>query len=214
MFGMLDYRAYKLLWLICLPLRLAIWVLAWGSIVLAIMISATLNYSAPVRIVIAYAIWEGAAIVLQIIRGILFWVIKRGFFWLVDVVPAKAADVAEAKEMVVGGPMIWLWKKFLTEIQNWTEDDTQQFASLMNWRARLLFHSADRIRQRMRRFQDAYEETGKQPGEFTEKERQDLVRDLNGSWFEKAIINPISFGAILRIGIIAIAILSLDSSVR
>jgi len=61
MFGMLDYRAYKLLWLICQPLRLVIWIAAWGSVVIAIMISASLHYSVLVRIVIAYAIWEGAA---------------------------------------------------------------------------------------------------------------------------------------------------------
>jgi hypothetical protein len=102
MFGMLDYRAYKLLWLICLPIRLIMWIAAWSSIVIAIMISASLDYSVLIRIVIAYGIWQGTAIVLQIIRGILFWFIKKGFFWLVDVVPAKAESVPEAKEMVVG----------------------------------------------------------------------------------------------------------------
>jgi hypothetical protein len=37
--GMLDYRAYKLLWLIWLPFRLMLWIAAWASIVIAIMIS-------------------------------------------------------------------------------------------------------------------------------------------------------------------------------
>jgi len=54
------------------------WTAAWGSIVIAIMISASLNYSVLIRIVVAYAIWEGSAIVLQIVRGILFWCIKKG----------------------------------------------------------------------------------------------------------------------------------------
>jgi hypothetical protein len=80
MFGMLDYRAYKLLWLICLPFRLIIWIAAWGSIAIAIMIGASLDYSVLVRIVIAYAIWEGAAIVLLIVRWIISWFIKKGFF--------------------------------------------------------------------------------------------------------------------------------------
>jgi hypothetical protein len=214
MFGMLDYRAYKLLWLICLPLRLVIRIAEWGSIVIAIMISASLDYSVLVRIVIAYAIWEGAAIVLLIVRSILFWFIKKAFFWLVDVVPAKAASVAEAKEMVVGGPMTWLGKKFLTDIGNWTEDDTEQFASLMNWRAKLFFHSTDRLRKRLWRFQEMHEDTGKQPGDLSEKERQKVVADLDYSWFEKAIMNPMVFGAIVRIIVISIAIVSLDNSVR
>ena len=214
MFGMLDYRAYKLLWLIWLPFRLIFWIAAWGSIAIAIMISASLNYSLIVRIVIAYAIWEGVAIVLQIVQGIMSWFVTKGFFWLIDVVPAKAENVAEAKEMVVGGPIIWLGKKFLTDIENWTEDDTEQFASLMNWRARLFFHSTERIRERARRFQEMYEATGKQPGDLTEQERQKVVADLDHSWFEKAIINPIAFGAIVRIIIISIAIVALDNSVR
>lgn len=214
MFGMLDYRAYKLMWLICLPLRLVMWAAAWGSIVIAIMISASLEYSVLIRIVIAYAIWEGSAIVLQIVRGILFWFIKKGFFWLIDVVPAKAKSVAEAKEMVVGGPVTWLGEKFLTDIGNWTEDDTEQFASLMNWRAKLFFHSTERVRKRMGRFLEMYEETGKQPGDLTEKERQSVVADLDYSWFEKAIINPTAFGVMLRVIIISVAIMSLDNSVH
>jgi hypothetical protein len=212
--GMLDYRAYKLLWLIWLPFRLMLWIAAWASIVIAIMISASLNYSVPVRIVIAYAIWEGAAIVLQIVRGILFWFIKKGFFWLVDVVPVKAESIAEAKEMVVGGPITWLGKKLLTDIGSWTEDDTDQLASLMNWRARLFFHSTERIRERVSRFQKMYKTTGKQPGDLIEQERQKVVGDLEYSWFEKVIINPIAFGAMMRIIIISIAIISLDNAMR
>jgi hypothetical protein len=52
MFGMLDYRAYKLLWLICLPLRLVMRIAAWGSVVIAIMISASPDYSVLIRIII------------------------------------------------------------------------------------------------------------------------------------------------------------------
>jgi hypothetical protein len=185
------------------------WIAAWASIVIAVMFSASLDYSVPVRIIIAYAIWEGLAIVIQIIRGILFWFIKTGFFWLVDIVPAKAENVAEAKEMVVGGPLTWLSKKFLTDIQNWTDDDTEQFASLMNWRARLFFSSTERIRKRIWKFKDLYETTGKQPGDLTEKQRQEIVGDFDYSWFEKAIINQISFGVIVRLLIITVAIASM-----
>ena len=210
MFGMLDYRAYKLLWLICFPLRVAVWIAAWASIVIAILISSSLSYGLMVRVVIAYAIWEGLAIVILILRSTIFWFIKKGFFWLVDVIPAKAENVAEAKEMIVGGPVTWLAKKFLTDIGNWDDEDTNQFASLMNWRARLFFSSNERVRERILRFQELYEMTGKQPDDLTEKERQKVTADLEYSWFEKAIINPHVFGALLRLLIISIAIISLD----
>ena len=36
MFGMLDYRAYKLLWLICWPLRFVMFVATWGAVFVAV----------------------------------------------------------------------------------------------------------------------------------------------------------------------------------
>lgn len=212
MFGMLDYRAYKLLWLICWPLRLVMFVGSWGAVFIAIMISSSIDVIPLYRIVIAYAIWEGFGIVLSILRWLIFWFIKKCFFWLVDIIPSKGEDVAQAKEMVVGGPMTWMGKKFMHDIGNWTDDETEEFAALMNVRARWFFGSTERVRKRIWRFADHYEQTGQQPIEMTEKERNQLVADLDYSWFEKAIINPIAFGAIVKIVVITIAILSLNNS--
>jgi hypothetical protein len=214
MFGMLDYRAYKLLWLFCLPLRVLSWIAVWGSIGIAIAISASLNYNVFVRIVIAYVIWEVAGIVLNIIRWILFWFIKKSFFWIVDVVPAKAENTAEAKEMVIGGPATWLGKKFVTDIGNWTEDDTDQLASLMNWRARLFFQSTERIRKRVWRFQEFYRRTGMQPADLTEKVKHELVGNLDYFWFQKAVIHPNAFNATVGIIIISVAITWIDKSIH
>jgi hypothetical protein len=212
MFGMLDYRAYKLLWLICWPLRLVMFVGSWGAVFIAIMISSSIDVLPLYRIVIAYAIWEGFGIVLSILRWLIFWFIKKCFFWTVDIIPSKAESVVEAKEVVVGGPMTWLGKKFGADIGNWTDDDTQEFSALMNIRARWFFGSNERVRKRIRRFAEHYEDTGQQPFDMTEKERTKLVADLDYSWFEKAIINPIAFGAIVKIVVITIAILSFNNS--
>jgi hypothetical protein len=80
MFGMLDYRAYKLLWLICWPLRLVMFVGSWGAVFIAIMISSSIDVIPLYRIAIAYAIWEGFGIVLSILRWLIFWFIKKCFF--------------------------------------------------------------------------------------------------------------------------------------
>src|SRR5262249_54169181 len=96
MFGMLDYRAYKLLWLICRPFSLIILIAELGAIAVAIMISASLHYNVLVRIVIAIAILIGAVIIITIFRRILWWFVTTWFFWLVDVVPAKGESVAES----------------------------------------------------------------------------------------------------------------------
>ena len=209
MFGMLDYRAYKLLWLICWPLRFVMFVATWGAVFVAVMISLSINVAPLFRIIIAYAIWEGVCIVLLIIRGIIFWAIKKCFFWLVDIIPSKADTVAEAKDMVIAGPMAWMGKKFSHDIGNWTDDDTEEFAALMNLRARWFFGSNERVRQRVWRFAQHYDETGQQPIEMTEKERTELVADLDYSWIEKAFVNPIAFGAIVKLSVITIAILSM-----
>jgi hypothetical protein len=212
MFGMLDYRAYKLLWLICWPLRLVMFVGSWGAVFIAIMISSSIDVIPLYRIVIAYAIWEGFGIVLSILRWLIFWFIKKCFFWLVDIIPSKGENVAQAKEMVVGGPMMWMGKKFMNDIGNWTDDETEEFAALVNVRARWFFGSTERIRKRIWRFADHYEQTGQQPIEMTETERNELTADLDYSWFEKAIINPIAFGSIVKIVVITIAILSFNNS--
>jgi hypothetical protein len=108
----------------------------------------------------------------------------------------------------------------MTNFGNWTEDDTEEFASLnwppyMNWRARLFFHSKERVRKWHRRLREMYEATGKQPGDLTEEERQKLIADLDYSWFERLIIHQNSFYyGIAFIIIISIAIISLDNSVR
>jgi hypothetical protein len=211
MFGMLDYRAYKLLWLICWPLRLVMFVGSWGAVFIAIMISSSIDVIPLYRIVIAYAIWEGFGIVLSILRWLIFWFIKKCFFWLVDIIPSKGENVAQAKEMVVGGPMMWMGKKFMNDIGNWTDDETEELAALVNVRARWFFGSTERIRKRIWRFADYYEQTGQQPIEMTEKERNELTADLDYSWFEKAIINPIAFGSIVKIVVITIAILSFNN---
>jgi hypothetical protein len=171
------------------------------------------KYSVLVRIAIAIAILIGAVIVIAIFRRILWWFVRTWFFWLVDVVPAKGESVAEAKTIAAFGPVVWLGKKLTTDFGNWTENDTQELASLQNWRAKLFFHSTERTRKRIERLQEVYKTTGKQLGDLTKEEGQKLLGDLDYSWFEQAIIDKGNFYWILYIAIIAIAIIWLDNSV-
>jgi hypothetical protein len=198
----------------CLPLRFLIWIAAWSSIFLAIGIASTLQYAPWARMLTAYAIWEGAAIILSIIRVIIFWVIKKLFFWLVDIIPVKGSNIDESREMVLAGPLSWLGKKFGTEIENWADSDTEQLASLFNWRAKLFFHAKGRLRKRVDIFKAHHEMTGQEPDDLTEIQRNELVGHLEYRRFERWVINPFIFNALLRIGIIIIAILWLDSTGR
>ena len=51
MFGMLDYRAYKLFWLVGLPLRLISWVFFFAILAIAILIARWTEYPALVQMV-------------------------------------------------------------------------------------------------------------------------------------------------------------------
>jgi hypothetical protein len=214
MFGMLDYRAYKLLWLIYLPFRLIFVIATFGSMAIAIIIGSSLNYSLLVRIIIACAIFWGINLAILGVRLILNWFITKSFFWVIDVIPAKGDSVAEAKKIVLEGPAIWIDKKFKTDIGNWTEDDTEQNISLANWREKLFFNAAGRAREAIQRYQQLYKATGKQPGDLTEEEIQKVLCDLRFSWLQGLIIRGGSFYGTIFVVIIAIAIISLDNSVR
>lgn len=72
---MLDYRAYKLLWLIFLPFRLIFVIASWGSMIIAIVTGASLDYGVPARIAIAYGIFFGINLVVMAIFIALSWFI-------------------------------------------------------------------------------------------------------------------------------------------
>jgi hypothetical protein len=147
MFGMLDYRAYKLFWLINLPIRAAQALIWHGSAAIAALLAhLQFSYSPLIKGVIAYAGFQ-----LFWIFG--FWllfipftyVIKRIFFWVIDVVPAHGADAEEAMAVARLGPAFELNKKFDHDIEHWTEQDTNAFVALMNWRQRWFFPTRDRL---------------------------------------------------------------------
>ncbi len=161
---MLDFRAHKLFWLICLPFRAIAKISFYAVVLLAIVIAESTSYSAIAKIAMAYLVMEGIALALSLVvwKG-LFWAIKSTFFWLVDVVPSHGANIDEAHAIVLTGRAFELNKKFENEIENWTFDDTREMISHMNWRARLFFPVTKRLAITVSELQRVHAETGKQP---------------------------------------------------
>ena len=93
MFGMLDYRAYKLLWLISLPFRI-VWRLIWFVVIaIEIAIGHWTEYPSLAQIVIAYVAMEVIGLIASIVWALLInWPLYKVFFWLVDVVPSKGEN--------------------------------------------------------------------------------------------------------------------------
>jgi hypothetical protein len=113
-FGMLDYRAHKLFWLICLPFRFIAVVGSYAVLLVSIFIGHSTSYSVPVKILVAFvSMFAINLLVFGLFFQILFGCIRRLFFWFIDVVPAHGADSEEACFVVSNGPTAFrLEKKF------------------------------------------------------------------------------------------------------
>jgi hypothetical protein len=179
MFGMLDYRAAKLFWLLMLPLRHAAWFVPWVSIPVAILVASEWysDYSRPAKIGIAIAAYFIIGFALGIIRTIIEWCLKKGFFWTIDVIPSKGADPKEAETVVLGGKYYLMIKKLTHHIEQWTDDDTASMRQLSPWRIRLFFQrqSEERFRQRVRVMKENYKRTGKQYADLSPAEQKKLI---------------------------------------
>jgi len=209
MFGMLDYRAHKLYWLLTLPFRIVARLLFFVIVAIAILIARWTEYSPLVQIVIAYVAMEGMATVFTLLwMGLVSWPIDKAFFWIVDVIPSRGEDPEEAKEIVQKGPIVWLTKKLMNHIDSWTYGDTHDFVSLMNWRARLFFNEREKFAKRVEVLRQLYENTGKQPSSFPQSELDKLLKPYKPGWFQIVVVSY--FNSIMGATIIVMTILYLS----
>lgn len=224
MFGMLDYRAHKLFQILWLPCAVAFQLLRFGNITVVIIIAQSTSQSTLVKIIIAYALFEAiSALLLWPIWALVIWVFKRGFFWLVDVIPAHGSNKEEARDIVMRGRVAELERKLKTDFTNWTHEDTDEIVSLGNWRARLFFggNLRRRLQRRITEYKRMYEtfaaefgKSGTDELDYAELEEvnkrlvevDNLVPDGKPSWFETALITQYYFNSIVAISLIALVI--------
>ncbi len=136
---------------------------------------------------------------------------RRGFFWLVDVVPARGQNQDEAKAIALYGRIFELDKKFLHDIANWTREDTDEYISFMNWRARLFYGTKLRIRlQRVAaELQRIYNENGQLPSELGisgVKEARKKVPGSEVSLLEHLIVGQPYFNSVVAVALIVFVI--------
>jgi hypothetical protein len=212
MFGMLDYRAHKLFSLLTFPFRLVTKGVYFILIAIAVWIGVWTGYQPLLQMIVAYVAFEGMGIVFSILWLVLItWPVDKIFFWMVDVVPARGENTEEAKEIVRKGRYIRLEKKMSNHIDEWTFEDTSDFVSLMNWRARLFFNAREMFEKRVAVLQSVHDDTGKQPSELGESEVTKLLKPYKAGWFQVAIVNQHFFNSIVAATIIIVAIWYLSS---
>jgi hypothetical protein len=82
------------------------------------------------KIVVAFvAMQVMAAINKVIIWRWIYTSLRYIFFWFIDVVPAHGADATEARAIVLFGRSVELHKKLTTQIERWTDKDTEELVS-------------------------------------------------------------------------------------
>src|ERR1035437_4248979 len=211
MFGMLDYRAHKLYWLLTLPFT-AVVKLGFYAVVLASIVIAehTSNHMA-VKIVIAWVAMEALSILVYLV----FWrlvlgAINKIFFCFVDVLPAHGANAEEAQEVVLRGDLFLLEKKLENDIEHWTEEDTRRFVSLgTNWRARTFFGARKRFTAGVDELKRIHQETGSEPRDLGCSRVEKIRESLKGghvTLLEMLVVRQPFFNSIVGLILIILGI--------
>jgi hypothetical protein len=210
MFGMLDYRAHKLLWLLLVPVSLAN-LLASYAIVLAaaIYVAGTFSgYHIVLKVAIAWLIAQAALLVLALFVWVITSIFKRVFFWAIDVIPAHGSTKEEARQVVLRGPVYALNKKLECAIHEWTEEDTDALVRAFNWRTRWFFPVRPRTAAFVRELRRRALQEGKQPAQLGDS-TIDAIRRETGrpDWFEIAVTNAYFFhGALVLAVVVAVIV--------
>jgi len=206
MFGMLDYRAHKLYWLLMLPVRMMILAGILGTAaIVALYVGSTLTYPWLVKLFIACIAAEIACNIVGLVLLIIGKVPDYVFFWIIDVIPAKGRDEEEARAIVQGGPLIWLSLKLEREIENWTDADTNAFISALLWRVRL-FNPRELVEERIAIMRDYYERTGQQISVLGKEGVKKMIAHLEPPWLARMFINSYVFYALIKFIIVLVCI--------
>jgi hypothetical protein len=207
MFGMKDYRAHKLRKVLMWPLRIFSLFLIWSLLAGSIIFTLSLKGNVVMSIIIAYAIFTVAGILLFLVLWPLGILLDKIFFFIIDVVPAHGANQEEAMGIVKLGRIYELDRKVATQIERWTRADTRELVSLHNWRARWFFPTAKRWERIIAELKVLQRTGQKVPTNDVKEVIDDIIKRLHlePSWLEQAIVG-MWFYSIIYVGIIVWAI--------
>lgn len=123
MFGMLDYRAHRLYWLLTLPLLAVTLPLSYGIVVGSVLYSVNTFGSVWVQIAMAVLIMELASLVLQLVVTLLQWMGRKTFLFFIDVVPSEGRSKAEAIDVLTHGNVVRYITKLKYDPYGFDDDD-------------------------------------------------------------------------------------------
>ena len=143
MFGMLDYRAHKLYWLLSRPFWLLGYPLVLALFVAYSEIGINLFTHWAARFAVALAAYELSGIFLLLIGKGIGWCLDQLFYFFIDIVPSGGRTIDQAKLVVVHGDRAILELKPFSQ---WTPEDYRFARKTMGILSGMFFD--DKIRRR------------------------------------------------------------------
>ncbi len=192
MFGMIDYRAHKLYWLLYRP----IWAFSWIIMVVSVLAAYGIGNYFFHNFLAVFAIAMIASFLIEIPITVfmmaLNWCFNAIFKFIIDVVPADGRTAEEAWQVTIGGDAVVLSLKFEKNILAFTEYDLDRFIKCLGFLPRVLF--ASRIRARMSAYLEVAAEKAARGEEFRGFSREEAIsineaRGLQLAWYEEIPLN-------------------------
>lgn len=114
MFGMLDYRAHRLLWIFLLPITILGLLLSYSGVIIAVILARD-RYGEGIDLLwqfgFAFLVAEIIALATLILLTPLKWALGKLFHFFIEVMPAEGRDAATAEAILQSGDMgRYLWK--------------------------------------------------------------------------------------------------------
>lgn len=209
MFGMPDYRAHKLFWLIGQPFRLASVPLSW-AIVVAVQLHALsrLDYRPLLLIPVIWLIGMLVLLAFWMVFNAIIAPLQRVFFSVVDVVPSLATNADDARQVVLLGPQFTLNRKLKTDILAWTEEDTDVYVLGQTWLAWRFLPRRGRFARFVELLKDICRRDGRQPGQLPDATLWELrFQARNAGWWQRVIDRPLALEAITSFVLAAVLVL-------
>ena len=146
MFGMLDYRAHKLYWLIAKINHLIIFVLSLGLILASFFIGVNFSKSLLWQIIISILALEVIFGIFSIIIKFWIYLTEKFFRFIIDVVPSEGHSAEEAECILQFGDFYNVLEKLNKFPDLWTFSDTDRLMRRLSFVYKVFFGKKHRDR--------------------------------------------------------------------
>lgn len=156
MFGMLDYRAHKLYYLIVmLPMNVIVLISFFSAPIISYYISKTFLYEVYLQIIISVISLIIIVTVFSLINYLFGKFLERIFYLFIDIIPHDGRTKEEAAAVVTGGAEELLLQELSKHPSEWREG-IEDDASKLDWVARLFYRK--KIERRFRLIRHSFSE--------------------------------------------------------